>query len=233
MIQVSRYKIQDMRGQLLVEAVLAIALLGILAGIIGMAVNVSTQSNKASGKKTVAVALAQEAIEAVRSIRDNNETTGRGWNKIYENNKGSGNIYYPANTVPLCGSAMWCLVSGSEEIVKDGVTYTRSLYIDNVCRDARNGGGNIVAIGSCNETTNWDDRSTQFVQVTVTASGISDIIVEEYLTRAKNEVKVWDTDDNDDPNTGVGFKSTGASCTNTKITGSGAGASVELGSGGC
>src|SRR3990167_6407488 len=89
MIQVSRYKIQDLRGQLLVEAVLAIALLGILAGIIGMAVNVSTQSNKASGKRSVAVALTQEAVEAVRAIRDNNETTGRGWNRIYEPTEGS------------------------------------------------------------------------------------------------------------------------------------------------
>ena len=220
MIQVSRYKIQDMRGQLLVEAVLAIALLGILAGIIGMAVNVSTQSNKASGKKTVAVDLAQEAIEAVRAIRDNNETTGRGWNRIYEKNKGSGNTYYPANTVPLCGSAIWCLVSGSEEIIKDGVTYTRSLYINNVCRDARNGGGDIVAVGACNQTTNWDDYSTQYVRVTVTAGGISDIIVEEYLTRAKNEVKVWDTQG----------EFTGGTCSSTKVTGTG---EVELGSGGC
>jgi len=220
MLQPTTYKLQTNDGQLLVEAVLAIALLGVLAGIIGMAVNVSTQSNKASGKKTVAVALAQEAIEAVRAIRDNNETTGRGWNKIYENNKGSGNIYYPANIVPLCGSAIWCLVSGSEEIIKDGVTYTRSLYIDNVCRDEKNGGGNIVAIGSCNETTNWDDRSTQFVQVTVTAGGISDIIVEEYLTRAKNEVKVWD----------IHGEFTGGTCSSTKVTGTG---EVELGSGGC
>ena len=230
MIQVSRCKFQDYRGQLLVEAVLAIALLGVLAGIIGMAVNVSTQSNKASGKRSVAVALAQEAVEAVRAIKDNNEPTGRGWNRIFipSDGKGAAKHYYPQIV-----SNKWQLTFGEETIQKDGVDYTRYLYIDNVCRDEKNGGGNIVAIGSCNETTNWDDRSTQFVQVTVTAGGISDIIVEEYLTRAKNEVKVWNTDDNDDPNTGVGFKSTGASCTNTKITGSGAGASVELGSGGC
>ncbi|TAN58529.1 type II secretion system protein [Patescibacteria group bacterium] len=231
MIQDTRYKIRDTSGQLLVEAVLAIALLGILAGIIGMAVNVSTQTNKASGKKTVAVALAQEAIEAVRAIKDNNETTGRGWNKIYEKNKGSGNTYYPANTVPLCGSAIWCLVSGSEEIVKDGVTYTRSLYIDNVCRDAKNGGGDITATGACNETTNFNDPSTQYVRVTVTASGISDIIVEEYLTRAKNETKVWDSDDTIPETT---FK-TGATCSSTKVTGSGTSALIELSSvgGGC
>lgn len=221
MIQVSGFKFQDRRGQLLVEAILAIALLGVLAGIVGMAVNVSTQSNKASGKKTVAVALAQEAIEAVRAIRDNNETTGRGWNRIYEKNKGSGNIYYPANTVPLCGSAIWCLVSGSEEIIKDGVTYTRSLYIENVCRDAPNGGGNIVGVevaGSCNP--NYSDPSTQYVKVTVTASGISGIILEEYLTRAKNEAKVWDTQG----------EFTGGTCSSTKVIGTG---EVELGSGGC
>ena len=226
MIQVSRYKIQNMRGQLLVEAVLAIALLGILAGIIGMAVNVSTQSNKASGKKTVAVALAQEAIEAVRAIRDNNKTTGRGWNRIYlppdgsgdkDASKGDGNLYYIGQS-----ANEWILSTdtANRDIVKDGVTYDRSVVINNVCRDARNGGGDIVAVGACNQTTNWDDYSTQYIKVIVQASGISDIIVEEYLTRAKNEVKVWDTQG----------EFTGGTCSSTKVTGTG---EVELGSGGC
>ena len=226
MIQVSRYKIQNMRGQLLVEAVLAIALLGILAGIIGMAVNVSTQSNKASGKKTVAVALAQEAIEAVRAIRDNNKTTGRGWNRIYlppdgsgdkDASKGDGNLYYIGQS-----ANEWILSTdtANRDIVKDGVTYDRSVVIKNVCRDAKNGGGDIAATGACNETTNWVDPSTQYVRVTVTAGGISAIIVEEYLTRAKNEVKVWDTQG----------EFTGGTCSSTKVTGTG---EVELGSGGC
>ena len=209
-------------GQLLVEAILAIALLGVLAGIIGMAVNVSTQSNKASGKKTVAVALAQEAIEAVRAIRDNNETTGRGWNKIYELLKGSGNLYYPANTTILCGSAKWCLVSGSETVVKDGVTYTRSLYIENVCRDARNGGGNISSTyssGSC-PVNEYDDPSTQKITITVTAAGMPTIDVEEYLTRSTNNTKTWDTQG----------EFTGGTCSSTYVTGTG---EVELGSGGC
>src|SRR3989344_2634065 len=176
MIQVSRCKIQDMRGQLLVEAVLAIALLGVLAGIIGMAVNVSTQSNKASGKRSVAVALAQEAIEAVRAIKDNNEPTGRGWNRIFipSDGKGAAKHYYPQIV-----SNKWQLTFGEETVQKDGVDYTRYLYIDNVCRDARNGGGDIVAVGACNQTTNWNDYSTQYIRVIVQASGISAIMVEE------------------------------------------------------
>ncbi len=213
------------KGQLLVEAVLAIALLGILAGIIGMAVNVSTQSNKASGKKTVATALAQEAIEAVRAIKDNNETTGRGWNKIFipSDGKGAAKHYYPQIV-----SNKWQLTFGEETVQKDGVNYTRYLYIDNVCRDARNGGGDIAATGSCNLTTNWDDPSTQYVRITMTASGIPDVVVDEYLTRAKNEVKVWDTD--------TEFKASGSACSNTKVlNGPGAGADVELSAigGGC
>lgn len=203
------------RGQLLVEAVLVIALLGVLAGIIGMAVNVSTQTNKASGKKSVAVSLAQEVMETVRAIRDNNDTDGRGWNRIYEKNKGSSNYYYPQIV-----SNAWQLTSGSETVTKDGVDYTRFIYIENVCRDAKNGGGNIAAMGTCNGTTNWDDPSTQYIRVAVQASGINDIIIEEYLTRAKNEAKVWDTQG----------EFTGGTCSNTKVTGTG---EVELGSGGC
>lgn len=221
MIQVSGFKFQDHRGQLLVEAILAVALLGVLAGIVGMAVNVSTQSNKASGKKTVAAALAQEAIEAVRAIRDNNETTGRGWNRIYipSDGKGEAKHYYPQIV-----SNKWQLTFAEETVQKDGVDYTRYLYIEDICRDARNGGGSIdtSTIAPCNDVTNFDDPSTVKVTIKVTASGISGIILEEYLTRAKNEVEAWDTK--------LKFE-TGATCTSTHVNDSTGFVELKSGSG--
>ncbi|HLD61922.1 MAG TPA: type II secretion system protein [Patescibacteria group bacterium] len=199
-------------GQLLVEAVLAIALLGVLAGIIGMAVNVSTQSNKASGKKTVAVALAQEAIEAVRAIRDNNETTGRGWNKIYEKTEGA--EYHVDNTTV---AGKWTIQNNAEIITVDGVDYDRKIVFDmDIPRDLPNGGGNINAAGSA-------DKSTIKATVTVTASGISAIIVEEYLTRAKNEVELWDTK--------AKFEAAGATCSSTHVNDSTGFVELKSGSG--
>lgn len=211
MIQVSGFKFQDHRGQLLVEAILAIALLGVLAGIVGMAVNVSTQSNKASGKKTVAVALAQEAIEAVRAIRDNNETTGRGWNRIYELTEGS--EYHVDNTTV---AGKWTIQDNAETIPVDGVDYLRKVVFDmDILRDLPNGGGNINVSGS-------PDKSTIKATVTVTASGISGIILEEYLTRAKNEVEAWDTK--------LKFE-TGATCTSTHVNDSTGFVELKSGSG--
>lgn len=206
-VKSKKLNVKSCRGQLLVEAVLAIALLGVLAGIIGMAVTTSTQTNKASGKKTVATALAQEALEALRAIKDNNETTGRGWNKIYELTEGS-------NYKTIKPSNKWELQSGIETITADGVDYSRKVVFDmDIPRDLPNGGGNINAAGSA-------DKSTVKATITVQASGISDIIVEEYLTRAKNEAKAWDTQG----------EFTGGTCSSTKVTGTG---EVELGSGGC
>ena len=214
--------IRDQRGQLLVEAILAIALVGILAGIIGATVNVSTQSNKAASKRSVAAQLAQESLEALRAIRDTNETTGRGWNKIFipSNGKGSANLYDPEILANV-----WVLSSVSapgRTIAKDGVDFIRSLYIENVCRDARNGGGDIVSTGTCNESSNFNDPSTQFIKVTVTASGIPDIIVDEYLTRAKNEIEAWDTK--------LKFE-TGATCTSTHVNDSTGFVELKSGSG--
>src|SRR3989338_1191839 len=212
MIQVSRCKFQDYRGQLLVEAVLAIALLGVLAGIIGMAVNVSTQSNKASGKRSVAVALAQEAVEAVRAIKDNNDTSSRGWNKIYELNEGT-------DYKTVKPATLWVLQSesGGETITIDGVDYKRKINFDmDIPRDLPNGGGNINAAGTA-------DKSTIKATITVTASGISAIIVEEYLTRAKNEVELWDTK--------AKFEAAGATCSSTHVNDSTGFVELKSGSG--
>ena len=210
MIQVSRCKIQDMRGQLLVEAVLAIALLGVLAGIIGMAVNVSTQSNKASGKRSVAVALTQEAVEAVRAIKDNNEPTGRGWNKIYELTEGS-------NYKTVKPSNKWELQSGIETITVDGVDYFRKIVFDmDIPRDLPNGGGNINAAGTA-------DKSTIKATITATAGGVSGIIVGEYLTGEKNEVELWDTK--------AKFEAAGATCSSTHVNDSTGFVELKSGSG--
>ncbi len=201
--------IRDTAGQLLVEAILAIALIGILAGIIGATVSVSSQANNSAGKRSKGMALAQEAVEAVRAIRDNNDTTSRGWNKLYGLTEG--NEYHPDNNG---GAGPWSMASSAETLSIDGVSYGRKIVFDkDVLRDQPNGGGNV-------NTSGTSDPSTIKAIVTVTASGIPDIIIEEYLVRSANDTKVWDTQ----------ADMTGGTCSSTTVT---SGGNVELGSGGC
>lgn len=208
----------NQQGQLLMEALLAIAVIGILAGFVTTLVNISVKTNQISGKQSVALALAQEAVIAVRTIKETNDTVSRGWNKIYE--LVDTVDYHPDNS-----GLAWALVSGSEEVVVEGVSYNRKINFDNTIeRDGVNGGGNINASGTA-------DPSTIKAVITVTAEGISGIILEEYITRAKNETKIWNSSDADDASVGDGFKSTGAVCADTAVIGAGVDANVELNSG--
>lgn len=159
-------------GQLLIEILVAVlAIVGIAALGIQL-VLVGQKSNKLTGDKDTALKLIEESSRAIKSIATEN------WQFVYRppdgtgdpiTSKGSSNLYHPVQS-----SGKWVLTTGSEVVTTNGVNYTRSLYIENVNRDASK---NIVLTGGT------DDPGTQKIVVSVSWSGADVITSSEYITR--------------------------------------------------
>lgn len=156
------------RGVILVELMLALAILAIIGGLITMTFYAGQRSGRAALKRTQAVQLAQEAIDAAKSVAEEDYIT------LYNLTKGSN--YYPA-----VSAGKWTLTAGTESIELDGDTFTRAIVIDNVSRD---GSGNIES--SYNASN--DDPSTQKMTSTVSVTGQTDVVLKNYYTRWRNTV---------------------------------------------
>ncbi len=107
------------QGQSLLEAIIAMAVFVLVVVSIATLVLGSFAALRGGGEQTEAVALAQEGIEAVRSIKDG------AWNELK----------YSQSKVNISGS-QWVL-SGegtTEQIGK----YTRAISFSDVCRDLNN-----------------------------------------------------------------------------------------------
>lgn len=166
---------------MLIEMLLAILIAAVVIGGVILLMTGSSQSGKNSGTQSAAVALAQEGLEAMEAIRD----TTNGWHNIYLPPDGNGSAGDKGDSYPYYiyknGSA-WELSTNTanRDIIIDGITYSRTIYIYNASRNAT-GDREIVASGGVN------DPSTQKIKVKVSQSGGKDIVFEEYLTRWKND----------------------------------------------
>lgn len=153
---------------MLLEIIVVVALAVIIFAVAGQLLDVTLQSNRQGKQRFVANNLIQETLEAVAAI------SGETWHNIYDLSKGAPNYYHPE-----ISGGKWVLVAGTENIVLNGLTYTRSIIIDNVNRDVSK---NINAVGT-------DDPSTQKVTITV-SWGSDSMTTLEYLSRWPNETAV-------------------------------------------
>jgi len=114
-----RSEVQDQRstvnGQSILEVIVALGIFSLIAAAMVSMTTGSFLSLQQGGQQTTAEALAQEGIEAMRSIRDG------AFNEIYVS---------PA-TVSISGN-QWVVVSGASETIGD---YTRTLTVAAMCRD--------------------------------------------------------------------------------------------------
>lgn len=181
-MQLSKSKISNLlkadEGFSLFEILIAISVFAVVSVVASQMIGASLGISTTSGRKTVAVGFAREAIEATQAI------VTEKWHNIYNLNKGSSNKYYPTNTVAACGAAKWCLVAGEETITANDLTYKRYLYIENI---ARNTSGNIVSSGGA------DDPSTQKITIVVSwhdsaGAELGSVTMSDYFTRARNAV---------------------------------------------
>jgi len=169
-------------GQLLLEILIAVVAIVAIAGLGAQLVLVGQKSNEITGDKDTALKLVEETFEAVRSIATEN------WQTVYApvSGKGSGNLYHPEQQ-----SGKWVLVAGTQPVTINGVNYTRSLYIENVNRDASK---NIVLTGGT------DDPSTQKITVSISWPRGETITGSEYVTRWRGKGCVqtgWATQSSD------------------------------------
>lgn len=187
----------NQKGSLLLEILLAVAVGAIIIGAVAGLVYVSSKSGQNSGAKSSAISLAEEGLEAMQSISETD------WHKIYLPPTGSGDPDADkGNTIPYYiyrdGTA-WALgkitILGNEGNVEiDGIIYTRKIYIDNVNRQKTGNNRKICSekeiaenAPGCLAGDYINDPSTQKIKVVVSKSGTSDVMLEEYLTRWKNE----------------------------------------------
>lgn len=163
------------KGQALVEILIALALISIIAVAVVLFSQTGLRSSKTAGEKNRSNEIAQETLELVRSIGQDN------WNNVCEG--GSPPTYTGCEITaetdyhPALVSDVWDLVSGTENITLDTITYTRGVKFSKVSRDASG------AIETVYDSAN-DDPSTRKVEITVTTQGSNEpTTLVTYITR--------------------------------------------------
>ncbi len=164
----------NQRGQLLIELLVALGVSAILIPAITTGFIASRQGQAQQRQRLEATALAREAGDAVRVLRDAN------WSNI----SASGTYH------PEVSGATWVLASGAETIRG----YTRSIVIADTLRD---GNGVIVATGGT------FDPSTKHVLVAVSwgTPVASTVTSAFYLTRITSNAWVQTTQEDFDAGT--------------------------------
>ena len=155
-------------GQGLLEVILTMAIFGLLAAALGTMVVGGFRGVERGGEETEAEAFAQEAIEAVRAIRD------RAWNE---------NRY--AESAVAASGGQWIFTGDLNETIGQ---YTRVITFANVCRNQTT--NDIVS--DCGVLNTYTDPHTKLVTVEVTwqtETGVSNSVKKiAYITN-------WDSRD--------------------------------------
>ena len=133
-------KLYNQKGQSLLEIIVALAIFALVGSLMAPFIVKSFVGLERGGEQTQAEALAQEGIEAVRSIRDN------AWNEIFYN-----------QSATVVGSGKWTL--NGEGTTEEIGQFTRVITFDNVCRDT------LHEIVSC--PGNYTDVHSKKITVTV------------------------------------------------------------------
>ena len=162
------------KGALLLELLIVIALMAIIFTVGTQAVLVSLRSGRNSGERDTAYGLANEGVEIVRGVADQN------WQSVYAP---AGIVKGTTHYYPLKVSNAWTLAQGDETVIVNGITFTRSIIIDNVSRDA-------TADRKIESTyvSADDNPDTQKITVSVSWTGGDTVTVSSFVFRWRNKV---------------------------------------------
>ena len=159
------------RGQSLAELLVGVAIVTVIISSIVGAIVLVLRSNLQSTTARTAAALGEEMMNGVRSVAEGK------WTNLYSvSPKGASTTY----RVTASGTGL-VILSGSEDVAVNNITYTRFFSVENVNRDSVQ---KIAASGT-------EDPSTQKITITVRWQISGDTAVlqtAEYLTRFRNEV---------------------------------------------
>jgi type II secretory pathway pseudopilin PulG len=163
---------RNTRGQILIEVIIASAIIALVAGGIVALLQVSSRGISQTREKTAAAFLIQEEIEAMRAISREN------WLNIANLATGSANHYYATTS-----AGKWVIATGDETVTLNNIAYTRYAWFDDVYRSETD--GSIVGSGG------YFDPSTKKMTARViwtTPPGMSnDSMQNIYLSRFLNE----------------------------------------------
>lgn len=138
------------RGQSLIELVVALGLLTVIITILSVTTITGLRNSQFSKNQSQATKLGQDGLEKLRAIRDRNYTVcGPGenikaWNSIYDTNCPTTPLTckYTLKTLPVGAcvtppSEIWLSnnTNPPEEIVAEGVTFTRTITITDYKND--------------------------------------------------------------------------------------------------
>lgn len=183
----TRYSLSSNKGQSLMEVLIAVSVGALIVGSVAGALIFTVRSNQQNRATDAASTLAQELLDQIRSVSEGK------WQNLYTLSAKGG----PAQACPpYCyyfdGSLN--IVAGSEQRIVNSITYTRYFTVENVNRD-NCGTKDITSAApvSCSSTQSGilDDPSTQKITAKVVwaqSGDTAEVLVSEYLTRAKNEV---------------------------------------------
>ncbi len=156
----ARLLLTKQAGQTIVEVMVAIAIAAVILPALATAIVASREGRAQEAERTQATALARQANEAVRSVRE------KGWSNISALTAGS--PYHPTTAANA-----WSLTSGAETIGN----FTRQVVASDVQRNTSTGA--IVTSGGL------VDPSTRKVTVTVSWSNpvSGSVVLENYYQR--------------------------------------------------
>lgn len=174
-------KLHSQSGQLLMEALLAIAAAVIVLGLGAQLIYVSLRSSQVAGDRNIGLGLIDEGIGAVSTIATEQ------WQNVYSLIK-TGTHYYP-----ITASGKWTVASGDNTVIVGAKTYTRYFTVGNVCRDTVT--RNITGLTDTNGATTLCvasggafDPSTQSITMNVQLPDGGDTLhTSEYLLRWRNK----------------------------------------------
>src|SRR3990167_1839705 len=151
---IQRLKIK--KGQILVETIIGIGVVGILLSAIVPLFLVGLKAGQEAWKQDIAWSLGQEQLEAAHTL------TSENWNNLYKplgtTNKTSANPYHLVNN-----AGTWQLVAGANSTTINNIEFSKQIVIDNVSRTQANGQGDI----DNNYILANDDPTTQKITATV------------------------------------------------------------------
>ena len=173
MSKVKGQKSKFEEGQLILEILIVIMIIGVVVAIGSQIAMVSMQANKLSLERDVASGLSQEIFEAVRNIATEN------WLIVYgaADGKGASNHYSVSQS-----GGKWIMSSGDATSTINDITYTQYFTIDNISRDP-----DTSDIESAYNASN-DDPSTQKITVWITWSGANSVSFTDHIARWRNKL---------------------------------------------
>lgn len=152
------------RGISVVEVILAVAIFMTFATGAIVVVLQGLSSNALGSEETAASQFASEGIEAVKSIKNQNFA-----------NLASCGVNCTTGTGITKTAGVW-VFSGTNNVFTDGKTYTRTIKVEDVQRDASPPNGNIVPTGTpdpdtkkVTSTITWNRKGSQTNTLTLTS----------------------------------------------------------------